>query len=136
MDALEILKREGCTCVLCGGGSMYKSHTRGVSPLLHLLDEGTDVKGFAAADKVVGRATAFLYCLLTVKSVHACIISEPALKVLTAHGIAVSWDEKVPAIRNRSGDGPCFLEAVTAQLSDPRDALQAIRKTLQQLQDQ
>ena len=65
--AQSILEQDGCTCVLCNGETVYKSHRRGVAPLMGWLESGTDLKGFSAADKVVGKATAFLYCLLGVK---------------------------------------------------------------------
>jgi hypothetical protein len=133
IQAKTILDTEGCTCVLCGQGTLYKSTQRGIRPLLELLDAGQDVAGCCAADKVVGRATAFLYCLLQVKAVYGAVMSLPALEILQDHRIEARYGCTTPAIRNRSGDGFCPLETATRNLRDPQDALEAIRETLKDL---
>ena len=131
--AQEVLAAEGCTCVLCKGDIYYKSTRRGVAPLMGWLEEGIDAKGFSAADKVVGKATAFLYCLLGVAAVHANVISRPALAVLQAHNIPVTWGQLVDAIQNRTGDGLCPMETATREVTDPADAPAAIRAALARL---
>lgn len=131
--AKKILLDTGATCVLCRGGSRVDSQLRGVLPLVELLDTGMDFSGYSAADKVVGKATAFLYCLLGVTAVYAQVISEPALAVLQAHGIGIEYEQCVPAIFNRRRDGFCPMESATKGISDPEEALTAIRKTLEKL---
>lgn len=131
-QAKTILQSGDYTCVLCKGGKLHTSTRRGVAPLLELLS--TDVSGFYAADKVVGKATALLYCLLKVKAVHARIISQAALQVLQNGGIGISWDCKVDYIKNRAGDGRCPMEQATEGIDDPQEALFAIQKKLEELQ--
>lgn len=128
--AREILERDGYTCVLARDGVVHTCQERGVKPLYHWLTEGLDVRGFSAADKVVGRATAFLYCLLGVSAVHSRIMSTAAKEVLQAHGIATSCNEEVGAIINRRGDGPCPFEAAVWEIRDEQQALIAIREKL------
>jgi len=130
-----ILEQEGCTCVLCSGETVYKSSRRGVAPLMGWLESGTDLRGFSAADKVVGKATAFLYCLLGVKEVYARVMSEAAAQVLEQQGIPFGYDQLVPAIQNRTGDGLCPMERATMQIHDPADAPAAIRRALANLTD-
>ena len=129
--ATALLEQEGYTCVLCHGDQIYTSRHRGVRPLMELLD--TDVTGFSAADKVVGKATALLYCLLGIRAVYARVISVPALEVLLHHGVETYFDTQVPAIRNRTGDGFCPMETAVWNLSDPDDAPDAIRDALSKL---
>ena len=131
--AKRLLAEGEYTVVLCRGDVTYTDTRRGVAPLLALLDAATDVTGFAAADKVVGKAAAFLYLRLGVAAVHAGVISAPAYDLLTARGIAVTYDTLVPAIRNRAGDGYCPMEAVTLPLTDPWEAEAAIRRRLAEL---
>ena len=131
-QAKALLQSGGYTCVLCKGATVHTSTHRGVRPLLELLD--TDVAGFCAADKVVGKATALLYCLLKVRAVHAQVISQTALQVLQCHCITVSWDNQVEYIQSRAGDGRCPMEQATADIDDPREALNAILEKLKQLQ--
>ena len=131
--ARELLESEGYTCVLCKGDTVYTSRHRGVRPLMDLLDQ--DTAGFSAADKVVGKATALLYRLLGVKEIYAHTISEAALEVLAQGQVPVQWQEKVPYIKNRAGDGHCPMEMATASISDPTLAPDAIRKKLRELQN-
>ena len=131
--AKQRLTEGGYTLVLCRGETEYTDTRRGVAPLLALLDRGEDVSAFAAADKVVGKAAAFLYLRLGVAAVHAAVISTPAYDLLTAHGIDTTYDILVPAIRNRAGDGYCPMETVTLPLTDPAEAEVAIRKRLAEM---
>ena len=133
IHARNILEAESCTCVLCKEDAVYKSDRRGVSPLMGWLESGTDLKGFSAADKVVGKATAFLYCLLGVKAVYALVMSEAAARALEQQGIPFFYEQLVPAIQNRAGDGLCPMEQATRDLHDPADAPAAIRKALANL---
>lgn len=130
--AKSLLWEGGYTCVLCKDDTTHTSAHRGVRPLLELLE--TDVSGFCAADKVVGKATALLYCLLDVKAVHAQVISLAALQVLQNSPIAVTWDTQVEYIKNRTGDGRCPMEQATEGIDDPQEALVAIRRKLHELQ--
>lgn len=131
--AKKILLTTGATCVLCRGGSRIESDMRGVMPLMELLDLGMDFSGYSAADKVIGKATAFLYCLLEVKAVYTPVISEAALEVLREHGIEAVYDQCVPAILNRRNDGFCPMETATKNISDPEQAPAAVRRTLEKL---
>ena len=138
MDALQqakvYLEQEGYTCVACREQTCYGSRARGVRPLLQWLEDGLELKGFCVADRVVGRATAFLYCLLGVEEVYTPIISTPALGVLKEHGIRVAFDRQVPYIRKRTGDGRCPMETATLCCTTPQQALGAIRTALAALQ--
>ena len=131
--AKALLVEGGYTVAVCGGEDTRTDTRRGVAPLLAWLDEGADLTGYAAADKVVGKAAAFLYLRLGVGEVHAGVISTPAYDLLTAHGVSVTYDTLVPAIRNRAGDGYCPMETVTLPLTDPAEAESAIRKRLAEL---
>ena len=49
----------------------------------------TTPRGFAAADRVVGRAAAFLYVLLGAGEIYAGVMSDTAADVLERFGVAV-----------------------------------------------
>lgn len=131
--AMDLLKAGSYTCVLCGDGHTIADNRRGIRPLLELLDSGKDFSDYAAADKVVGKAAAFLYCLLGIRALYAGILSQPALEVLEQAGIPVEYGSLVPAIRNRTGDGFCPMETAVREITAPADAPEAIRKALQRL---
>ena len=128
--AAQRLAQGDVTCALCRGEELLTDTRRGVAPLLALLDSGRDLTGYAAADKVVGKAAAFLYVRLGVTHVYAPVMSEPARAVLTAHGIEAAWDTCPPAIRNRAGDGYCPMERAVWDLTDPAEAEKVVRWTL------
>ena len=138
MTDLEIarshLETGSYTCVVTRGKETFFATDRGVKPLLNWLDEGTDLTGASAADRVVGRGAAFLYCLLEVKEVHARVMSHPAQEVLQSHGIRTSADAYVPGIINRTGTGPCPFEAAVLEIRDAQAALIAIREKRRQMQ--
>ena len=131
--AREILLMEGFTCVLRRGDTIYTAAERGVKPLVRWLTEGVDVRGFSAADKVVGRATAYLYVLLGVKEVWAAVMSEAAAEVLIRHGILASQDKLVKNIINRAGTGICPFEEAVLNIQTPEEALAAIRSKMAQM---
>ena len=131
--AKMLLNRTDNTCVMYDGQIILADKRRGVRPLLDLIENKTDVTGFAAADKVVGKAAAFLYCLLGVQHLYAKVISEPAYLVLKDAHIYIEYDQLVPAIQNRTKDGFCPMERAVWDISTPQEALDAIYHTLEQL---
>lgn len=125
--AVRLLENGSYTCVLCGGDAVYSSELHGVKPLLDWNESGTNLKGFSAADKVVGKAAAYLYVLLGIKAVYAQIISEDAVAAFEQYGVEVSWKEKVKAIRNRMNTGLCPMEQAVKDITVPEEALKAIQ---------
>ncbi len=133
-QAIALLDRGEYTCVLVKGDNIRTSTARGVRPLLDWLDAKADLTGFSAADKVVGKATAMLYCLLGVHRVYARVISRSALEVLERVGIGVQWETLVDHIQNRDKTNFCPMEQAVWTLDDPGAGLAAIRETLKRLQ--
>ena len=132
--AIMLLEKADNTCVLCGRDVVLTDKRRGIRPLLDLLETGTDVSGFSVADKVVGKAAAFLYCLLKIGNLYAGVISQPALEVLRTHGIETEYGQLVEAIRNRTDDGFCPMERAVWEIDNPGDALPALQAALAKLQ--
>ena len=133
--ARQILEQGGHTCVLYWEKKVYTDDRRGVLPLLDFLAQSRNWQNFCAADKVVGKAAAFLYQLMGIRALYAQIVSEPAAKVLTDAGIALSYDTFVPAIRNRTSTGFCPMETAVWDLDDPEEALAVLKITLQNMQN-
>lgn len=132
-QARKILEAGSYTCVLRKNDTVFTATERGVKPLVRWLAQGIDVRGFSAADKVVGRATAYLYVLLGVKAVWAAVMSEAAAEVLARHGIAASQDRLVKNIINRQGTGICPFEEAVLNIQTPEEALTAIREKMEKM---
>lgn len=133
MKARALLEGSHHTCVLVKGSNCYSSDHRGVKPLLQWLEDGADLRGFSAADKVVGKAAAYLYVLLGVTAVYANVISRPSVAVLEESGIAVFYGQQVEAIQNRTNTGLCPMEQAVKTARSPEEAVQMIHTTLERL---
>ncbi len=131
--AKMLLSKTENTCVLCGEQVIITDKRRGVRPLLDLVENGAEVAGFSAADKVVGKAAAFLYCLLKIDCLFAKVVSQPALSILEEYKISVEYETLVPAIRNRADTGPCPIENAVWDTATPEAALEKIQKKLKEL---
>ena len=132
--ALTHLREGGYTCVLCRKDETLTATERGVKPLLDFLASGQDFSGFCAADRVVGKAAAFLYVLMGIDALHAEVLSVPAQAVLARYGIPVTYTALTEAIRNRTGDGFCPMEQAVWSIDDPQCALAAIEQKRRALQ--
>ena len=131
--ARQLLTEGGYTCVFCKDGTVHTSTERGVKPLVAFYRANTPLKGFAAADKVVGKGAAFLYVLLGVTALHANVISHAAHDLLVRHGIALTYDTLVPVIVNRAGNGTCPFEKAVLAVEDADEAYRVICAKLDEL---
>ncbi len=131
--AIKILNEGSYTCVLCKESKIYTSTERGVKSLLDWQESGVDFRGFCAADKIVGKAAAFLYVLLGVKEVYAYVMSKAAIDTLIKNNIQIQYDNAAEKIINRSGTGFCPMEEAVWDIDVPEQAKQAIKTKLLQM---
>ena len=131
--AKKLLEDGGYTCVLTDGETVWTHSARGVAPLLPYVREGRILSAFCAADKVVGRAAAFLYVQMKIGGLYAEVLSEPAKEILDRYGIPTEYGVLVEAIQNRTGDGFCPMETATRGIQDPIEAIGAIEAKLTEL---
>lgn len=125
---VEILHRSGCSLVVIDRhGTSHTYRSRGVADLYGLITSGSGVlAGADVADKVVGKGAAALMVLGCIRSLHADVISRPALAMLSEASIKVDYTTLVDGIINRAGTGPCPVETLCLPLSRPEDCLNAI----------
>jgi hypothetical protein len=131
--ARSLLASGDYTCVICRENDVYTTRQRGVKPLLDWLDAGTDLRGGIAADKVIGKAAAFLYVLLGISYVYAGVISKPALGVFEKYDIACEYGILVDAIENRTKDGFCPMESAVWNVETPEGVPELLKAKLKQM---
>jgi len=131
--AKELLYKGKYTCVICKDDKVYTSDLRGVKPLVIWYSTSVSFDEFSAADKVVGKATAFLYLLLGVKFVYASVISRSALTLLKENDIVVEYETLVDYIVNRNRDGVCPFEKAVLEIREKTEAYNAIRAKMDEL---
>ena len=108
--AKKILEQANLTCVAVKGDVVYKSRERGIAPIVNLVKNGVDLNGFSVADKVVGKAAAYLFVSYGIACVYAVTISEGGAEVLKKHNLPFAYQNITTQIMNRSNTGICPLE--------------------------
>ena len=131
--AAERLDENNYTLYAFCDGCEYHSILRGVAPLLDLHERGITLDGCAVADKVVGKAGAFLHLLVGTEQLYAGVISQPALDLLQANGVYVDCGTVVSRIVNRTNTGLCPMETAVIDATTPTQALQLIKQKLAEL---
>lgn len=113
MDGLINILHSGNHSLVVANGDICTFNRRGIADLYDLLhnDPGF-LAGAAIADKVVGKGAAALAILGHVAELHADIISEAALEILSQSPVTVSYGQIVPYIINRNGTGWCPVETL------------------------
>lgn len=133
MTAIERAKAlldEGAALAIVKGGAEIVSRERGVKALTSLSPSGRGLlKGGAVADKIVGKAAAYLMIAGGAAEVYAEVLSKGGAAAFEKFGIKYSCGTLVQTIINRAGTGPCPMEQTVAHIDDPFAAEQAIRRT-------
>ena len=120
------------SCVFGDEETYFYSDLKGIKPLMQFIQEGK--KGYYVADKIVGKAAAYLFILLEVKAVYADTISVAGLKVLEDNNIPVYYRQLVEYIINRTGDDMCPMEKTVKDIDDPKLAHQALAEKINEMQ--
>lgn len=128
--AKQYLHTQGYTFVAIKNEDLFVSQKRGVAPLLEQIDNNALLNGFSVADKVVGKASAFLYLLLQPAAIYTDLISLPALELLRQNNIPIEYKDQTQAIRNRTNTGFCPMETAVKSCHSPQEALHLIRQTV------
>ena len=130
--ALLIANRDA-TLVAVRGDEIHVCHERGVKPLLQMVKEGRSLRGFAVADKVVGKAPALLYAVLGPDAVFSPVMSWTGRAVLLASGIATSYDTLVRHIQNRAKNGQCPMDSSVEGVWEPYEAVGVLTERARQM---
>lgn len=135
MTDLELAKAnlEGHSICLCRDGSFFTDDGRGISPMIRFIGEGRDLRGYSAADVIVGKAAAMLFVKAGIVSVHGRTMSAAARDFLAQHAIPCSFDTLTERIINRQGTDICPMEKTVADISDPDAAYTALCARLAEL---
>ena len=134
-EAKKTLGTDGITCiVLKDGAEPLISRIRGVRPVIQWIEEGADLKGAAVFDTIVGRAAGMMYALAGADFVYGRVMSRGGAAELEKAGIAHECGEQVEIIVNRQGTDMCPMEQSVAEITDPREALTALKAKIAQMQ--
>ena len=140
MDATDLdlarallIAEKDATLVAVRGDEIHVCCERGVKPLLRMIKEGRSLRGFAVADKVVGKAPALLYAVLGPDAVFSPVMSWTGRSVLLASGIATSYDTLVRHIQNRAKNGQCPMDSSVTNVWEPYEAVGVLMDRAKQM---
>lgn len=124
---------------------VYSSDQRGVAPLIEYYRQFVQNQHpqsnphpyspkVVVIDRVIGKAAMALAILGKAEKVYTPIISQPALELANKYRISVEFDRLVEYIINRTGTGPCPMEACLINESEPEKCYHLILDKQKELQ--
>lgn len=128
--AMTAVKNEGCTCALTLGNVIFKSKDKSVQPLFDWMNSGNNYMGYMLADKVVGKAAAFIMIAMGIREIYAQVISEPAKALLEKEHVVVNADLVVPEILDKDKTEKDPLERAVESYENAAEALMPIELAL------
>lgn len=131
--AVNLVKSGKKTCVVVRDGKIVSaSSPRGIAHLLKLRSEGV-LKNSFVADSIVGKAAAMIFTEAGVKGCYGDNMSQSALEWLRQHNASARYGRLTEVIQNRRGDGMCPMEETVRDITDERDAIEALKNKVGEL---
>ncbi len=128
----EFRRREAAFIIVKNREVVSESIEKGVAPFFFAVSS-LNVKGASLADKIVGKAVAFLCVHAGIASVYAQVMSNPALEVLRTNAIYAEADAMVPMILNRKKDGQCPIEKIVDTCTTAEEAFAVLKRKFEGL---
>lgn len=129
-----ILEARKASVVFCSAEQEIILDGKGIRPLLEVMKTRTAFSEFSVADKIVGKAAAFLFVKMKVAFVYGSVMSEKAKEIFLRCNIPFSYQTLTKVIINRKGDGVCPMEKAVENVSDPEEAYQILKNTVYRMQ--
>ena len=137
MSDIDIAKENlhGHSICLCRHGEIIFDYGKGISPMMKFIAADRDLRGYCAADLIVGKAAAMLFVKAGIAEVYGETMSEAGAGYLKSHGIPFDYGTLTEKIINRKGDDICPMEKTVADISDPEEGYKALKQKIAELQN-
>jgi hypothetical protein len=124
-----ILKEKNISLVVVKNGKViFEAESHSIKGFLEACELfGKELAGSSVADRIVGRAVAFLCAYFQVSAVFAVIMSTEAARVLTDNSIFHQSEKHVPNILNERRNDICPFEKLALTFSTPEEAYRKLR---------
>lgn len=107
---------------------IFETESHGVKGFLEATElQGKELAGSSVADRVVGRAVAFLSAHFQVSAVFAVVMSEEGVRVLEDNSIFYQFEKCVPNILDPRRNDICPFEKLALTFTTPEDAYKKLR---------
>lgn len=121
------------TAVLIRGREEIISRDKGIKFLFTLASEGKTYEGGSIADKIIGKAAAYLLVMLCIKNVYAPIMTNEAAEIFEKHKINYSYIKLTDVIIGRDGKKPCIMEQAVKSAKTPVEAYNRIKQVFSEI---
>lgn len=112
---------------LCKNHKTITYDGNGISPMIKLLMEGRNLKGYSVADVMVGKASAILFVKAGVINVYGRVMSDAGIDYLARHGINISYGTLTDNIVNEDGTDLCPMEKTVAPVEDYDEGFELLK---------
>jgi hypothetical protein len=136
MTDLEIAKSELheeklSLAMVKDGSVLYSSKSDPVTSMLEAIDKhGYKLTGASVAVHESAKAFALLCAYANIKEVYSAVISRKALTTFKTSKISVYWNKLSENTKNSDNTASCPFERATANINDPKNAYQTLKKRL------
>jgi hypothetical protein len=128
----RLYTKELTLVIVNNGEFVFETGSHRISGFLGAIEQlGVRLDGASVADRVAGKAVAFLCIYAKIRNVYAEVLSRKAKAVFEENGIPCDWKELVDGILDSNRSGVCPFEKAAAEISEPERAY-AVFKVLQQ----
>jgi len=130
--ARETLYIENQKIVVVNNGEIvYKNDGFGIKPLYNAYKQIKEqMNGASCADRVIGKAAAWIYKEAKIKELYCDIITTYGKELLESNGIEVTFIEEIDYVENRDKTGMCPVETLAKDETDFSNLLINIEKFL------
>lgn len=127
--AMLRLKKKNLSLVIVKNGRIvFETESHGIKGFLEAIELlGKELAGCAVADRVVGRAVAFLCVYFQVFAVFAVIISIEGVRALEDNDVFYQFEKCVPNILNQKRNDICPFENLALTFTTPEEAYRKLR---------
>jgi hypothetical protein len=135
-DDLEIARRllmekKLTLCVVKKQNVLFESKARGVAAFIDAVGElENKLEGSSVADKVVGKAVAWMCIYVKVSAVYAATLSETAKALFEKYSTHVEYVDLVKNILRADRSNICPFEQLVSDVSDPGEGYKKLKKCL------
>lgn len=134
--AKSLLGQDGIVFVIVKNGDiLFSSLQKGIQPFFDAWTnfDPEELINCSIADKLVGKAALMLAAYFGVKDVYTPLASKYAMDAALDLDLDLEAEEVVPYIVNRTKDGMCPMEKAVLEISNPIEAFETLKITMEKL---
>ena len=124
----RLKERKLSLVVVKKGSVLFETESHGIKGFLEAIELlGEKLTGSSVADRIVGRAVAFLCAYFRVSAVFAVLMSMEGVRVLEDKDIIYQFEKCVTNILNQKRNDICPFEKLALTFTSPEEAYKKLR---------